>query len=438
MQKLVIEGGKPLEGEIFLHGAKNSALPILAGTLLCDGETVLENCPRLTDVFAACRILTHLGCRCTVQEHTVTVQVRDLCADTIPEVLMQEMRSSIIFLGAVLGRSGSCHLSYPGGCELGPRPIDMHLDALRQMGAHFSVHGGQLDCTAPEGLHGAGIHLPFPSVGATENVMLAAVLAEGRTVLHNAAREPEICDLAAFLRGCGADISGDGESTIVISGVRKLRGSRHTIMPDRIAGVTYLGAAAITGGTLCLRGVSTQPMENMLPVLEQTGCRVFPEPDRLHLLAPRRRAVPFLRTMPHPGFPTDAQAIFMAMLSLADGVSVLEENIFENRYRHVDALVKMGAKIRVSGRIAVVTGVRSLSGASVAATDLRGGAAMVLAGLGAQGKTEVRQIAHIDRGYEAIEQALQGVGAKISRVETAPVSESAGRTDTKTCRIGKH
>ena len=270
-------------------------------------------------------------------------------------------------------------------------------------------------------------------------VMLAAVLAEGRTVLHNAAREPEICDLAAFLRGCGADISGDGESTIVISGVRKLRGSRHTIMPDRIAGVTYLGAAAITGGTLCLRGVSTQPMENMLPVLEQTGCRVFPEPDRLHLLAPRRlRAVPFLRTMPHPGFPTDAQAIFMAMLSLADGVSVLEENIFENRYRHVDALVKMGAKIRVSGRIAVVTGVRSLSGASVAATDLRGGAAMVLAGLGAQGKTEVRQIAHIDRGYEAIEQALQGVGAKISRVETAPVSESAGRTDTKTCRIGKH
>ena len=435
MQKLVIEGGKPLEGEIFLHGAKNSALPILAGTLLCDGETVLENCPRLTDVFAACRILTHLGCRCTVQEHTVTVQVRDLCADTIPEVLMQEMRSSIIFLGAVLGRSGSCHLSYPGGCELGPRPIDMHLDALRQMGAHFSVHGGQLDCTAPEGLHGAGIHLPFPSVGATENVMLSAVLAEGRTVLHNAAREPEICDLAAFLRGCGADISGDGESTIVISGVRKLRGSRHTIMPDRIAGVTYLGAAAITGGTLCLRGVSTQPMEN---VLEQTGCRVFPEPDRLHLLAPRRlRAVPFLRTMPHPGFPTDAQAIFMAMLSLADGVSVLEENIFENRYRHVDALVKMGAKIRVSGRIAVVTGVRSLSGASVAATDLRGGAAMVLAGLGAQGKTEVRQIAHIDRGYEAIEQALQGVGAKISRVETAPVSESAGRTDTKTCRIEK-
>ena len=206
MQKLVIEGGKPLEGEIFLHGAKNSALPILAGTLLCDGETVLENCPRLTDVFAACRILTHLGCRCTVQEHTVTVQVRDLCADTIPEVLMQEMRSSIIFLGAVLGRSGSCHLSYPGGCELGPRPIDMHLDALRQMGAHFSVHGGQLDCTAPEGLHGAGIHLPFPSVGATENVMLAAVLAGMAAglvtgLLHTLCGIPAILGIPAGLRG---------------------------------------------------------------------------------------------------------------------------------------------------------------------------------------------------------------------------------------------
>lgn len=418
MQKLVIEGGVPLEGDIFLHGAKNSALPILAGVLLCDGETVLENCPRLTDVFAACRILTHLGCRCMIQEHTVTVHMLDLRSDTIPEVLMQEMRSSIIFLGAVLGRTGACHVSYPGGCELGPRPIDMHLDALRQMGVHFSIHGGQLDCTAPEGLHGAKIHLPFPSVGATENVMLAAALAQGQTVLHNAAREPEICDLASFLRTCGAKISGDGESTIVIDGVEKLRGSRYSIMPDRIAGVTYLGAAAITGGTVCLRGISAHPLENMLPILEQTGCRLYPEPDRLHLLAPRRlRAVPLIRTMPHPGFPTDAQAIFMAMLSLADGVSMLEENIFENRYRHVDALVKMGAKIHVSGRIAVVTGVRFLSGASVCATDLRGGAAMVLAGLAAQGRTEIRQISHIDRGYEAIETVLRSAGGRVLRAD---------------------
>lgn len=424
MQKLVIDGGVPLEGDIFLHGAKNSALPILAGTLLCDGEVVLENCPRLTDVFAACRILTHLGCRCRIQEHTVTVQVCDLRSDTIPEVLMQEMRSSIIFLGAVLGRSGTCHVSYPGGCELGPRPIDMHLEALRQMGVQFVIRGGQLDCTVPEGLYGAKIHLPFPSVGATENVMLAAVMAKGQTVLHNAAREPEICDLASFLRTCGAKISGDGESTIVVDGVTRLHGGGYSIMPDRIAGVTYLGAAAITGGTVCLRNTSVQPLENMLPVLEKTGCRIYPEPDRLHLLAPRRlHAVPFLRTMPHPGFPTDAQAILMAMLCLANGVSVFEENIFENRYRHVDALVKMGAKIRVSGRIAVVTGVRALSGATVAATDLRGGAAMVLAGLAAQERTEVRQICHIDRGYEAIEQVLSGVGARIHRVDVPSLLE---------------
>ena len=205
----------------------------------------------------------------------MTVRVCDLRSDTIPEALMQEMRSSIIFLGAVLGRTGACHVSYPGGCELGPRPIDMHLDALRQMGVHFSIYGGQLDCTAPEGLHGAKIHLPFPSVGATENVMLAAVLAQGQTVLHNAAREPEICDLASFLRTCGAKISGDGESTIVIDGVEKLRGGIYSILPDRIAGVTYLGAAVITGGTVCLRGIGARPMENMLPVLEQTGCRVY-------------------------------------------------------------------------------------------------------------------------------------------------------------------
>lgn len=224
---------------------------------------------------------------------------------------------------------------------------------------------------------------------------------------------------AAFLRTCGADIAGDGESTLVIRGVERLKGGRYAIMPDRIAGVTYLGAAAITGGTVCLRGVNTQPMENMLPVLEQTGCRVFPEPDRLHLLAPRRlKAVPSIRTMPHPGFPTDAQAIFMAMLSLANGVSVLEENIFENRYRHVDALVKMGAKIHVSGRIAVVTG-GALAERCIGWRQqiCVGGAAMVLAGLGAQGKTEVRQISHIDRGYESIETVLQGVGARITRVE---------------------
>ena len=416
MQKLVINGGTALNGEILLHGAKNSALPLLAAALLCSGETVLENCPRLTDVFAACRILTHTGCRCTMKAHTVSVCADAIVRSEIPEQLMQEMRSSIVFLGALLGRTGACQVYYPGGCELGPRPIDMHLDALRRMGALIERHEGRLDCTAPRGLHGCTIHLKFPSVGATENVMLAAVLAKGDTVLYNAAREPEICDLAAFLRKCGARISGDGESTIRIAGVPALTGCVHRIMPDRIAGLTYLSAGAITGGTVKLCGTKGAQMDNVLPVLEQAGCRIYRLENDIYLCAPRRlRAAVRLRTMPHPGFPTDVQAIMMAVMTLAEGVSVFEENIFENRYRHVDGLVQMGAEICVSGRTAVVSGVQNLYGAHVAATDLRGGAALVLAGLAADGITEVREIHHIDRGYEEIEQVLKGAGARIER-----------------------
>lgn len=417
MQKLVIKGGTALEGEIPLWGAKNSALPLLAATLLCKGESVLKNCPRLTDVFSACRIITHTGCRCTMNEHTVIVCADGIYGSEIPESLMQEMRSSIVFLGAILGRTGSCQVYYPGGCELGPRPIDMHLDALCRMGAKIERHEGRLDCTAPNGLSGCNIHLKFPSVGATENIMLAAVLANGETVISNAAREPEICDLAGFLRKCGALIKGDGESTIRIKGVKELRGCVYKIMPDRIAGITYLSAGAITGGTIKLTGAKNARMDNVLPVLEQSGCRIDKAEDAVYLCAPKRlRSVSRLRTMPHPGFPTDVQAIIMALMTVANGVTVFEENIFQCRYRHVDGLIQMGAEICVSGRTAVVNGVRRLSGAHVAATDLRGGAALVLAGLAAEGITEIRQVHHIDRGYETMEKMLKCAGADILRI----------------------
>lgn len=417
MQKLVIRGGTALEGEISLPGAKNSALPLLAASVLCKGETFFENCPRLTDVFSACRILTNIGCRCNMKGHTVSVCADSINLSEIPETLMQEMRSSIVFLGALLGRTGSCQVYYPGGCELGPRPIDLHLDALKRMGAKIRRHEGRLDCSAPEGLCGCCIHLKFPSVGATENIMLAAVLAKGETVICNAAREPEICDLADFLRKCGAHIKGDGESTLRIKGTKELHGCIHRIMPDRIAGVTYLSAAAITGGTIKLSGVKNAHMENVLPVLEQAGCRIDRSKDFIYLRSPKRlRSVSRLRTMPHPGFPTDVQAIIMSLMTLADGITVFEENIFESRYRHVDGLIQMGAEICVSGRTAVVSGVKKLYGAHAAATDLRGGAALVIAGLAAEGITEIRQIHHIDRGYEEIEKVLKGAGADIRRI----------------------
>lgn len=417
MQKLVIKGGTVLEGEIPLRGAKNSALPLLAASVLCSGETVFENCPQLTDVFSACRILTLSGCRCNMKDHYVSVCSDNIECSEIPESLMQEMRSSIVFLGAFLGRTGYCQVYYPGGCELGPRPIDMHLDALCKMGVRIERNEGRLRCTVPCGLNGCRIDLKFPSVGATENIILAAVLAEGETVISNAAREPEICDLAEFLRKCGAKIKGDGESTVRIQGVKKLRGCNYRIMPDRIAGITYLSAGAATGGTIKLSGTKNSCMDNVLPILEQAGCRIDKTEEAVFLKAPKRlRAVSRLRTMPHPGFPTDVQAIIMALMASAKGVTVFEENIFECRYRHVDGLVQMGAEICVSGRTAVVSGVDRLCGAHVAATDLRGGAALVIAALAAEGITEVRQIHHIDRGYENIEKALRCAGADIQRI----------------------
>jgi len=419
MQKLVINGGKRLKGELAVQGSKNSSLPILAGSLLCGEECRLTNCPVLTDIYSALRILGHTGCKCVFSENTADIDPKNVNCTEIPEELMREMRSSIIFMGAMLGRTGECTVSIPGGCELGPRPIDMHISAMKKMGIDVKEKYGRIFCKARSGkAQGAKINLSFPSVGATENIILCAVTAEGETIINNSAREPEICDLCGFLRACGADIKGDGESTIVIKGKQKLHGCEYRIMPDRIVCATYLSMVSATGGELILTDACVPETEPFISVLEQTGCSIYTKESTIYLHSGSRlKAVKDrIRTMPHPCFPTDAQAVLMSALAVADGTSIFEENIFDCRYRHTDALIKMGADIQVIGKTAVVKGVEKLHGANVDATDLRGGASMVIAGLTAEGTTEIGRISHIDRGYERIERAVRLLGGDITRV----------------------
>lgn len=416
MAKIYIEGGRRLEGEIRVHGAKNSALPVLAATLLCRGVSVIHNCPSLLDVAASIKILEHLGCQCKREGETVIVDSTALTGCDIPDHLMREMRSSIVFLGAIAARCGTARLSFPGGCELGPRPIDLHLSALRQLGLTITEDRGLLDCRAAGRLKGASVSLSIPSVGATENILLAAVTAKGRTVIHNAAREPEISDLAAFLNRAGACIRGAGSSVIEVDGVYELHGAEHRVIPDRIIAATYMAAAAVTGGDLLLREVEESHLASVLGSFEAAGCRLRPELRRLRITGPRRlRPVGTVRTMAYPGFPTDAQPPVLAMTTLAAGTSVFVENIFENRFKYVDELARLGAHVKVEGRVAVVEGTDRLHGAPVSATDLRGGAALVVAGLAADGVTAVDNLRHIDRGYADLEDSLRAAGANIKR-----------------------
>lgn len=418
VSKLLIEGPSHLEGQIYVHGAKNSTLPLLAASLLCRTETVLHNCPVLSDVTTAIEILRRLGSRVTREGTDLVIDSSHVCHSDIPDGLMREMRSSIVFLGAIVARMGRADLSFPGGCELGPRPIDLHLAALRRMGLSIQEDHGCLKCEVDGVLRGSDIVFSFPSVGATENVMIAASTAKGTTTIRNAAREPEICDLADFLNACGARIQGAGESTIVIEGVPSLSGCEHRTIPDRIAAATFLTAAAATGSTLTVSGINPNHLQPMLPVFEEAGCALSVCGTEITLMPPYRlRPVKSVRTMPYPGFPTDAQAPVMAMTTLADGTSVFVENIFESRYKHAGELLRLGAKIKVEGRVAVVEGVEHLSAAPVEAPDLRGGAALVVAALAAEGKTQISGISHIDRGYEAIEKSLASVGARIMRIE---------------------
>lgn len=416
-RRLIIKGGRRIEGELAVQGAKNSALPLLAAAVLCKGQTELYNCPRLSDCDAACRILSALGCSCKREGNVVCIDSSALRTSEISEKLMREMRSSIIFMGALIGRTGQCRLSFPGGCEIGSRPIDFHLDAFRKMGAKIHEEHGYIVCSASK-LRGTRISFPVPSVGATENVMLAAVLADGVTEIHNAAREPEICDLAGFLTRCGAKIEGAGTGTIHIEGVKRLGGCRYTVMPDRIAAATYLCCGAITRGEILLTHADLPSLGLVVPVLEQIGCSIYGFGDGSVYLNARRtlKAPSQIRTSPYPGFPTDAQPPLMALCATLPGTTMFAETIFENRYRHVSELTRLGAKIKVEGQVAVVEGVSRLSGAELEAGDLRGGAAMVTAALFAEGTTKIGHICYINRGYENIEGCLRSVGANIKTV----------------------
>ncbi len=416
MSHITISGGRELRGKIDVHGAKNSALPLIAACVLCKGETVLHNCPRLSDVEAAVEILEKLDCKCKREGSTLIVNSGNVCMCEIPTKLMREMRSSIVFLGAILGRCKEAVMSFPGGCELGERPIDLHLKALRKMGVKIEENHGTLYCTALKGIKGEYIHLSFPSVGATENIILASVLASGTTTIENAAREPEIVDLAKFLNRCGARISGYGESTVIIDGVSELTGCEYTVMGDRIVAATYMAAAAVTGGEILLKKCPIQGMENMCQIFEEAGCKTIRQDNSIYIKAPKRlKSLGIIRTMPYPGFPTDAQAPLMAVASASSGTSVFVENIFDSRYKHAGELVRMGAKIRIEGRVAVVEGIDRLEGTVLEARELRGGAALIVAALNAIGTSEIRGLSFIDRGYENIEGALSSLGASIYR-----------------------
>ena len=417
MQRIVICGGNKLYGEVDVQGSKNSTLPILAATVLVKGVSVIHNCPDLSDVNAATEILQHLGCKVKRENHTLIVDSSVVSCYNIPDCLMREMRSSIVFLGSVLGRTGRAVLSSPGGCDIGLRPIDLHISALKALGVLIDESHGSINCELQKQINGGIISLSFPSVGATENIILACAISKGRTIIHNAAREPEIKDLADFLNACGGKINIDTDGTVIIDGVDELHCAEHTVISDRIVALSLMCAVVSAKGEITLKNVNTSDFMSALPLFEAMGCKIADMKSTLNIkMDIRPKAVRDIRTMPYPGFPTDAQAPVMACLCTADGTSLMVENIFENRFKHVPELVRMGAKIRIEGKVALIDSSENLYGASVTAPDLRGGAALIVAGLGAKGETVIDGLWHIDRGYENIENTFSVLGADIKRI----------------------
>jgi len=412
MSKLIIQGGKKLEGEVQISGSKNAALPIIAGTVLIKGKTTLYNVPNIQDVQTMFEIIKDIGGKVTKKNNKIIIDTSKIHTYEISENLMRKMRSSVILAGAIIGKYKKANFSYPGGCEIGSRPIDLHLKGFEKLGINIKEEYGEIICEADR-IMGTQIHLDFPSVGATENIILASCLAEGVTVLTNAAKEPEIEDLVKFLNKAGAKIKGAGTDRVEIIGVKKLTEVSYNIMPDRIEAGTYLVAGAITGGNLKVTNLNSNHIEPILNKLEEAGCVLKIEKNTVEIKAPKRIKAVDIKTMPYPGFPTDMQSIFGALLTTAKGTSIITENIFESRYKYVQELNRMGAKINVEGRTAVIKGTKRIQGASVVASDLRGGAALVLEALVAKGVTQVDNVHYILRGYENIVDKLKNLGAKI-------------------------
>lgn len=415
MDAFQIRGSRPLHGETRMYGAKNAALPILAATVMVEDTCVLQGVPDLEDVRVMANILQKLGARVERSGDTVTVDSRRIADTDVPADLMRRMRSSIFLMGPLLARFGEVKISKPGGCVIGQRPIDFHLRGIKALGANVEEQHGYVRCTSSR-LFGTQIVLDFPSVGATENLIMAAALADGVTVLENAAREPEIVDLAAFLNACGARIEGAGDDTVRITGVHHLHSATHRVIPDRIVTGTILIAACATHGSVTVHDACSHHLGALLGKLRESGVRVSATRDIIAVECPDDYHAVDIRTAPYPGFPTDLQAPFMAMMSAAQGTSVIRESVFEARFKHVNELVRMGADVSVDLQTAVVRGVPQLSGASVESTDLRGGAALVIAGLMAEGTTTVEGLYHVDRGYQQLDVYLRDLGAEMERI----------------------
>lgn len=417
MEKLFIQGGRKLSGTVRISGAKNAVLPVIAASLLASTPSVIEEIPDLDDVTTITEVLKYLGLNTRREPGRLFVDSTGIKSCEASYELVRKMRASFLVMGPLLSRFQEARISQPGGCAIGTRPIDLHLKGFEALGAEIIQGHGFIEARAPKGLQGAKIYLDFPSVGATENIMMAASLANGRTIIENAAQEPEIVDLANYLNAMGANVRGAGTNAIRIEGVKTLTGTTYAVIPDRIEAGTYMVAAAITGGDVLIKNVLFEHLKPLVAKLKEVGVEIEQDVDQIRVKAGGALRAVDIKTLPYPGFPTDMQAQFMALLSVAEGSSIVSETVFENRFMHVDELKRMGAAIRVDGRIAMLDGVKQLTGCPVTATDLRAGAALVLAGLAAEGQTEIGSVYHIDRGYDRIEDKLQALGADISRRE---------------------